>query len=909
MRFITLLFLIILSTCVRAQVVNTLPTIDDPQNADRIGTYTRGFGAAFRLDSLKTYFNDSTLAIIALLPTDTDVAATLAAAQAYADANDDSGTDAQTIAYDNRYSNLSLTPGNTIILPAWKTATFRSSTSSRGAPIQDFGNTDLGVHRSTLVQTFTGSPQSSFSAEYIPLTFETYNGLKAVLALEVANSGVSKVWYQTQRISNGVKSPWLELTNTVGNRKDAVSLSDWDTDFAEVQGVAGGQYDGSVTGGPGSGLYVVENIDNSLGDIQIAWPYNLGFNKHYKRRSFQGSYTAWAQDWNSESDGAGSGLDADLLDGQHGAYYYSPANPAPGDGTGTDDQDLTLTGNILAIENDPNSDVDLSSYLDNTDTQLTEAEVDAFANNNGYLTAEVDGSTTNEIQTIDVSTLTGTDLNLSLSGDGEATKVIDLSSLQDGTGTDDQDLTLTGNILAIENDPNSDVDLSSYLDNTDTQLNESQVDAFANNNGYLTAEVDGSTTNEIQTIAYDNRYSNLSLSPGNTIILPAWKTAGFRSSTTSRGAPITDFGNTDLGVHRSTLVQTFTGSPQSSFSAEYIPLTFETYNGLKAVLALEVGSSGVSKVWYQTQRVSNGVKSPWLELTNTVGNRKDAVSLSDWDTDFAEVQGVAGGQYDGSVTGGPGSGLYVVENIDNSLGDIQIAWPYNLGFNKHYKRRSFQGSYTAWAQDWNSESDGAGSGLDADLLDGQHGAYYYSPANPAPGDGTGTDNQNIDVATFDGTNLNLSLSSDGEATKVIDLSSLKDENIIKGSSHTFAGNTYGNLHVATLPLVGRYKITAYTRPGSGTDGLDFGTHCLISSSSIDTANSFMSFEGKIKSVGMNTLLVGDAVVDEGSELRVTNILVETTATNVTFVFRTFYDGSGSTISNLENSYMKVEYLN
>ncbi len=41
-------------------------------------------------------------------------------------------------------------------------------------------------------------------------------------------------------------------------------------------------------------------------------------------------------------------------------------------------------------------------------------------------------------QTIDVFSLSGTDLNLSLEGDGEATKTVDLSSLQDGTGTDDQ---------------------------------------------------------------------------------------------------------------------------------------------------------------------------------------------------------------------------------------------------------------------------------------------------------------------------------------------------------------------------------------------------------------------------------------------------------------------------------------
>jgi hypothetical protein len=31
--------------------------------------------------------------------------------------------------------------------------------------------------------------------------------------------------------------------------------------------------------------------------------------------------------WNAGNDGAGSGLDADLLDGQHGTYYYAASNP------------------------------------------------------------------------------------------------------------------------------------------------------------------------------------------------------------------------------------------------------------------------------------------------------------------------------------------------------------------------------------------------------------------------------------------------------------------------------------------------------------------------------------------------------------------------------------------------------
>jgi hypothetical protein len=42
-----------------------------------------------------------------------------------------------------------------------------------------------------------------------------------------------------------------------------------------------------------------------------------------------GSGYAWQKIWTDGNDGSGSGLDADLLDGQQGSYYYSPGNPGP----------------------------------------------------------------------------------------------------------------------------------------------------------------------------------------------------------------------------------------------------------------------------------------------------------------------------------------------------------------------------------------------------------------------------------------------------------------------------------------------------------------------------------------------------------------------------------------------------
>ena len=75
-------------------------------------------------------------------------------------------------------------------------------------------------------------------------------------------------------------------------------------------------------------------------------------------------------------------------------------------------QDLQLLGNILTITNNGTAtSIDLSGYLDNTDTQLDETAVDAFVSNNGYITSpdDADADPNNEIQTIN---RTGTTVTL-----------------------------------------------------------------------------------------------------------------------------------------------------------------------------------------------------------------------------------------------------------------------------------------------------------------------------------------------------------------------------------------------------------------------------------------------------------------------------------------------------------------
>ena len=125
------------------------------------------------------------------------------------------------------------------------------------------------------------------------------------------------------------------------------------------------------------------------------------------------------------------------------------------DGTGTDAQDLTLASNVLSLTNDASS-VDLSGYLDNTDAQTVSLSGTTLAISNG--------------------------------------NTIDLASLQDGTGTDAQNLasaTLSGTTLtvAIENGASVNVDLSSLLTDIETRLD--AIEACACSGTLATTTVSG----------------------------------------------------------------------------------------------------------------------------------------------------------------------------------------------------------------------------------------------------------------------------------------------------------------------------------------------------------------------------------------------------------------------------------
>lgn len=94
-------------------------------------------------------------------------------------------------------------------------------------------------------------------------------------------------------------------------------------------------------------------------------------------------------------------------------------------------QDLQLENNTLTITNNTNAtSVDLSSYLDDTDTHLSEEEVDAMVSNNGFITSpdDADADPTNEIQNLSSVLAQGND-----SGAKQIKNILDPTEAQDAT--------------------------------------------------------------------------------------------------------------------------------------------------------------------------------------------------------------------------------------------------------------------------------------------------------------------------------------------------------------------------------------------------------------------------------------------------------------------------------------------
>ncbi|NOT38071.1 MAG: hypothetical protein HOP11_11915, partial [Saprospiraceae bacterium] len=235
-----------------------------------------------------------------------------------------------------------------------------------------------------------------------------------------------------------------------------------------------------------------------------------------------------------------------------------------GGGGGSDDQKVDtfeIVSNKLRLsleaDGERYKETDLLPYLDNTDSQTLSwnsgtGNVSISGGNSvnldgRYLTAEVDGSINNELQTVDTFVITTNQLRLSLSQDA----------------------------------PTYTVNLNPYLDNTD-----SQITSWNSSNGnltisggnvtnldgrYLITEVDGSTTNEIQTISASG-------SGPTSYNIDLSLTGGSITLSEGSGINLTRSGN-DITIN-----STSTGITDLTFTGSSAPFTLNSSTGTDVTL-------------------------------------------------------------------------------------------------------------------------------------------------------------------------------------------------------------------------------------------------------------------------------------------------------------------------------------
>ena len=140
--------------------------------------------------------------------------------------------------------------------------------------------------------------------------------------------------------------------------------------------------------------------------------------------------------------------------------------------------------------------------------------------------------------------------------------------------------------------------------------------------------------------------------------------------------------------------------------------------------------------------------------------------------------------------------------------------------------------------------DGAASGLDADLLDGQHGSYYYSPANaPDPvvtlagavtGAGTLTNLGNVTITTTATSDPTLTLAGDVTGTATFtNLGNATLTAVVADDSHNHIISNVDGLQTA---LNGKLSTTGKAADSNLLDGLDSTAFYLASNPSGYTTN-------------------------------------------------------------------------
>ena len=204
-------------------------------------------------------------------------------------------------------------------------------------------NTDATVYASAGIDYDTRATTGFHLDAGYPITIDSASstGIKFITAgsqrAVINNSGLDVTGTVT---ADGLTVDGL-LIGGIGAATTAGTL-DWNDSTNARSGQGHTLLLGSATNGPSGGSYYHPfsfeyNTKGGTGNMtQFAIPYNNAEGVYFRSR-YSSVWTGWNEMWHSGNDGTGSGLDADLLDGQHGSYYQKKTtvqDAAPSGATG-----------------------------------------------------------------------------------------------------------------------------------------------------------------------------------------------------------------------------------------------------------------------------------------------------------------------------------------------------------------------------------------------------------------------------------------------------------------------------------------------------------------------------------------------------------------------------------------------
>ncbi len=531
-------------------------------------------------------------------------------------------------------------------------------------------------------------------------------------------------------------------------------------------------------------------------------------------------------------------------------------------------QQISLIGSTLEISNDA-STVDLSSFYDNTDAQtlsLVGTEVSISGGNTIDVAALQDGFEANtDAQTADEFSLSGTTLNLSLSGDGEATQTVDLSSLAGSAAS----ITSSGNVAS---------NASNYA-SEDFVIGSPQLandgDASHLNRLFFDKSKAAFRVGYTSGTQWDNsNIGQYSIAAGRNTIADGRSSSAFGEESEATGSISFAAGRFSIasGIESTAIGRSANASGESSVALGRLANTTAKnatalgYNvTTQSFQSTVVGSYnlliGDNTNWVATDPVfvvgnGNGSRSNAITVLK---NGNMGIGVTDPDAKL-EVNGQM------KITGGtPGAGKVLTSDAaglaswvtpaagggtDDQTIDFFTFSGTELGISLEDDNQSIQVVDLAPLQDgFEANTDNQTlsiSGNDITILGGN--------TITIPSGGSGTDDQVVDVFSLSGTTLNLSLESDGQATQTVNLSSLQDGTGTDNQSLSISGND--------ITITGGNTITIPSG-GSGTDDQVVDVFSLSGT----TLNLSLESDGEAtQTVNLSSLQDGTGTDTQGADI-------------------------------------------